>query len=477
MVIALCLLIVLSIIVTAFFFYRSSHPYSANIPPVSFRTILFSFWLVAAAMWPRSFYEQRIAGLFDITIDRILFVIIILALMTGLISASPRSRVKRSIEPLFFLFCIICIVSMLIHGFGRVSPKYISPWYVFITAYLFPFTGYLFAKKYLVSEKDMSFLFQALFYMAVYLGIMAFFEFFNLRQYVHPSFINDPKFALHLERARGPFLNAAFNGFLLIIGFICGVHLLAFKRGFARILHLILMSVFFPAVFFTLTRSIYLCFLVTLVTLLFAYRTQFPKWKLLALPLALVMIVAVMNLPRLASSERRAGGVYQVQEVVVRQALLKRSVIMVMDNPVFGLGLAQFIPASIAKYKGVVPIPETYEEQTQHNQLLGMSVELGLAGVSVYLWMTAIFFRRIYSLFVGLPKTGFIDSNLALLLGLALGVYVLNNFFVDSSFHLFPNAVFFAFGGLADGLYGRLEEIKSTDKGTIPVMLSPSYST
>jgi hypothetical protein len=472
MVIALILLIIFSIVVTAFFFHRSSHPYSESVPPVSIRAFLFSLWLVAAAMWGRGFYQYKVAGLFDLTIERALFIAVLFILTAGLISDSPIVRGKRSIELLLFLLCLICVVSMTVHGFAPTSPKNPSPWNIFISAYLFPIAAYLFAKKYLVAERDIAFLFQALFYLALYLGIMAFFEFYDLRQYVYPRFINDPKVWLHLDRARGPFLNSALNGFTLIIGFLCGVHLLAFKRGVARLLHLFLMSVFFPAVFFTLTRSIYLCFLLTLGTLLFAYRTEFPKWRLLAFPLAAVLIFALMNLPRLASSERREGGVYQVTEVRLREALIKRSVIMVTDNPVFGVGLAQFIPASVARYKGLVSIPETAEEQTQHFQLLNIAVELGLVGVSVYLGIIVLFFRRVYSLFLGLPKSGFIDSNLALLIGVALGVYVLNNFFIDSSFQLFPNAVFFTFGGLADGLYCRLEMGQMAMEEAIPLGLS-----
>ncbi len=258
-----------------------------------------------------------------------------------------------------------------------------------------------------------------------------------------------------------------------MIGFACGIHLLSLKRGFARLFHTILLALFFPAVFFTLTRSVYLCFLLTLGTLLFAYRTPFPKWKLLSIPLALALIFALVNLPRLASSERREGGVYQVQEVLIREALLKRSVIMIMDNPLFGVGLAQFIPASLAKYKGLVPTSESSEEQPQHHQLIGMTVELGLVGVSVYLAIIAMFLKRVFALYRGLPHFGLISSNLAVIIGISMSVYILNNFFIDSSFQLFPNLLFFTFGGLADGLYYRLPLLRTTEDG--PVSFGLSY--
>ncbi|MGA2026521.1 MAG: O-antigen ligase family protein [Syntrophobacteraceae bacterium] len=475
MLAALFSVIIFSIVVSVFFFYLSSHPYSAHETSASFPALIFSLWLIAVAMWGKPFYAYRFADLFDLTIERFVFGVVILILFAGAFAGSQSWRGKRVIERSLFLFALICMASMTIHGFGPSSSKYASPWFIFISAYLFPFAAFLFAKRYLVAEKNLSLVFHVLFYLGVYLAIIAFFEFFNLRQYVYPRFIADPKILAHWDRARGPFFNAAINGFAIVIGFICGVQLLSFKRGFARLLHLILMTVFFPAVFFTQTRSIYLCFLVTLVTLLVAYRTPVSKWKLFAIPLALVMIFAIVNLPRLESSERREGGVYQVEEVVIREALFRMSLVMVKDNPVFGVGLAQFIPASVARYKDLVPLPATYQPTSQHHQLLAMAVELGLVGLFVYLSITVVFFRRVYSLFIGLPKAGFIDSNLALLIGLALGVYILNNFFIDSSFQLFPNAVFFTFGGMADGLYGQLKLMRTADEGAIPLGFSPSY--
>lgn len=455
MVTLLACAIILSTALSIILFARSISGHAATGGSFPFAAVLFTIWLISAAMWGRWFHVYRLAGIVDITIERVLFAVMILTLLGGLVSTPSILRGNRSIEPLFLLLCAICLASMLVHGFTPSSPKYTSPWYIFITAYLFPMIVFLFAKRYFVTERNLSILFHGLFYLGAYLSVMAFFEFFNLRQYVFPRFINDPKVWLHLDRARGPFLNSAMNGLALVVSFLCGVHLLAFKNGFRRLIHLFLMSLFFPAVFFTLTRSVYLCFLLSLGTLLFAYRTSFPKWKVLALPLAVTLVIASANVPRLASSDRRAGGVYQIEEVRIREALLKRSMVMILDNPIFGVGLAQFIPVSVAKYKGVVPIPETSEEQTQHNQVISITVELGLVGVAVYLAIVTMFFRRAFSLLHASPETEFIDRNLAVLIGAALGAYVVNNLFIDSSFQLFPNVLFFMFGGIADGLYGR----------------------
>jgi len=82
---------------------------------------------------------------------------------------------------------------------------------------------------------------------------------------------------------------------------------------------------FFPAVFFTLTRSVYTGLLISLFIFLGWYKTSFSKWKLVSLPLVLMLIVGIVNTPRLLSTERREGGVYQLEEVNIRLVLLEKS--------------------------------------------------------------------------------------------------------------------------------------------------------
>jgi O-antigen ligase len=151
------------------------------------------------------------------------------------------------------------------------------------------------------------------------------------------------------------------------------------------------------------------------------------------------------------------------------------SMIMIADNPVLGVGFAQFLPASLTKYRALVPLAQQFEPTSEHHQILTIAVEVGLIGVTLYLWMIVMFLILAYSLFTGLPRTGYFDPNLALLIGLALGVYILNSLFIDPSYQLFPNAVFFTFGGIADGLYGRLPQIQAAAEVAIPLGLSPSY--
>ncbi len=435
----------------------------------SLPAILLVAWVIAGAVFGVNFFVFRAAGLFDITIERLLFSVILFFLVAGLFTGKVRFQTNRTIEITMGIFALVCILSMMRVGFVAVSPEFVSPWFVFITGYLFPFIIFIFAKHYIASEKDVTLILQALFYFGIYLSVMAFFEYANLRQFVFPAYINDPVLSpLHLERARGPFLNAAFNGVGILIGLISGLHLLQKKTGFAKVFYQAALLLFFPAVFFTLTRSVYLGLLITLFIFLGWYKTSFSKWKLIALPLAIVLIVGIANSPRLLSTDRREGGVAQREEVSIRVALLNQSYFLFSENPLAGVGLGQFIPAgsSSQRYKGPVPfIIEESRTTFQHNHLLGIATELGIPGLLAYLTLIFLTLRRLLQLAGKLPDTDIMGNNLRITIFAIWCVYLNNNLFVEPSNNIFVNAVPFLFAGIADGLYTR-----SLESG----LLSPS---
>jgi O-antigen ligase len=454
----------------------------------SLPVILLAIWIVACAALGGGFFLVRFPGFIDITIERILFLIIMLLLFVGLFRGKVDLQKNNTIEIFMGLFVLVCLVSMTQTGFLPVQPDFISPWFVFITGYLFPFVVFVFAKNYVLNEKDMLFILHTLFFFGIYLCITSFLEFFDLKQFVFPRYIADPELGIHWDRARGPFLNAPYNGVGILLGFISGIHLLQKKTGFSRVSYQFALLLFFPAVFFTLTRSVYLAMLVAVVILLGWYKTSFPKWKLISLPLVIVLIIGVANYARLLSTERRAGGVYQIEEVNIRFALLQRSVYLFSQGPFKGIGLAQFQPSTLRSYKGRTPyyseylfsqgpsmgigLPQfppstlgSYKGRTpyysdeltalQHNHLLGITTELGIPGIVLYLSIIILILRRLKQLAGELPVSGIMGNNLRVVIFSIWCVYLTNNLFLEPSNNLFVNAIPFLFAGLADGMYTR----------------------
>jgi O-antigen ligase len=428
----------------------------SNTVQVHAPVLILAFWLVACAVFGPAFLVVRFPGVFDLTVERLLFMVLLFFLVAGYFTGKVRLNTNMSIEINMLVLTLICVFSMLRTGFYPLTTEFPSPWFVFITGYLFPFIVFVFAKNYIRNENEVQLILQALFCFGTYLSLIAFFEFFNFRQFVFPQYINNPEIQLHLDRARGPLMNAAFNGVGILVGFICGVHLLEKKKGFIRVFYQSALILFFPAIFFTQTRSVYLGMLIVMVLFWGWYETSFPKWKLASLPLAVVLILVMAYSPQLLSKERREGGIYQTEEVDIRMTLIQKSVFLLSEHPFTGVGLAQFIPASVKEYKGHVPfIAENANAEYQHNHLLGLAVELGTGGLIVYLSIIFLILKRLWQLSGKLQRTGIMGINLRLVILSVWCVYLSNNMFVEPSYAIFINAVPFVFAGMADGLYTR----------------------
>ena len=453
MIPALCIITLLAFCTILVLSRSILRKYDPRRQPVGIPAALLSLWLVAVAVWGRYYYEIRIAGLMDFTIDRLLLLLVVLIIVASLYAGKISFRRHAAMEYLMLAFSLICLTSMLVHGFLPVLPEFPSPWNNFINGYLFPFVAFVFAKYCVENERDLHLVFQCVFFLGTYLAVISFFEFFNLHQFVFPRYINNPEILIHIDRARGPFLNAAFNGAAITFGFICGAHLLAERKGFARLLYGGMLSLSFPAIFFTQTRSAYLGFLLALALLAAFYRTSFPKWKTFALPLALFAIFLLANIPRMASQERKSGGVMQTEEIEIRTDLIRRSMSMMAISPFSGIGLAQFLPVSSETFPGEA-IASGFKE-LQHFHILGMIVELGVFGSGVYLALVILVFRRLYRLKSVLPPAGFVSQNLLLTLAGIWLVYLATNLFLEPAYCLYFNAVPFVCAGFADGLHGR----------------------
>ena len=148
----------------------------------------------------------------------------------------------------------------------------------------------------------------------------------------------------------------------------------------------------------------------------------------------------------------------QIQEVTLRWALIQRSLMMFFDHPLLGVGLAQFVPKTYSEYRGKVPVPESSEEQTQHNHLMGMMVELGMMGTIIYATILLLFFSRLRELLMLAKATAgkVVDWNIIVVISLVGMSFILLGFFMEPSYSLFANSILFSFIGLSDGIYNNI---------------------
>lgn len=425
--------------VTGLFILRLSWKSHSSTARYSVFPVLFGLWLVSVAVWNTYFFAYKPAGLFDISVERILFVLMAVSAGYQIAVKKVRPSVGGSIETWMVIFLLVCLLSMAINGFAA---KYVyapKPWYVFFAGYFVPFVAFFLARHFLSDVRSLRIVLTMLFALGVYLCVVAVLERFGMDSLIYPAYITDPAFPLHLDRARGPFLNAAFNGLAMTVCFVAGIFLLSMVGGGGRFLILVLLPLFFFGVFFTSTRSAYLVFFVALGSVTFFCRTHTPKWKLIPLVVALCFLALAANTERIFSEKRQSGGIAQIEEVDIRFQLIAKSLRLFREAPVLGVGLAHF---------SVSDAPETFQDN-QHNHLVGMAVELGLVGFAAYAVILFLVYRRLYSLGDNPRVMHSVYANAVILITLAVTVNLVNNVFVEPSLCPFINISTFTFAGLA----------------------------
>ncbi len=414
--------------------------------PVRPLTLCFTLWVCATVLWGSYFWSLPLAGAFDLTVDRALFLLVLAGAVFRILRERQRPRHDFSQELLLFVVLVLGFISMSLHGFTATHFSQAKPWFIYLSGYLLPVAGFTITHLFLDPERDYPLLLGGLFLLGLYVALLAFLENYGLGRFVYPRYIDDRSILLHLDRSRGPFLNAAFNGQLLCICLLAGVAVLPLLRFPGILLHCVLLAVYVPAIWFTRTRSVYLQFAMLLLGLLLCYRSTWPKLKVLAIPMVAVLFLLLVNMERLASEDRSAGGLYQVKEIDIRFELMSKSRELIARAPFFGVGLAQFRSASQFTAS---------EAEYQHNHLLGLASELGLVGLGVYLLFLGLLFRRYLRVVAAVPQERFINPNLVLLLGLGLLCSLISNTFVEPSLHIFANLNFFILAGMVQRLHER----------------------
>lgn len=413
----------------------------------SFTSVTFGLWMVASVILTSYTFAVRGGGLPDLSLERMFFIALFAFAIVRIRNGSFLHNQGGAVEILMLLFSIWCFISMGRFGFFEIYSDFPRPTFIYLTGYGIPFLMYIFVKRFFMDDTDILVLLKILFWFGCYLAWLAYMERFGIKSLVLPSYILDPSISpLHLDRSRGPFLNAAFNGLALNVTLLCGLMVLPALRGFARGVHILLILFYLPAIYFTRTRSVYLGLVLILIVMVFMYKTTWSKWKFIPVIILAGLLAIAVNWSKLTSEDREAGGIGQMKEVEIRLDLMRKSLNLIIEHPFGGIGLAQFRTASL-----FTPT----EVELQHNQLIGLAVELGIPGMLLYIAIFGVLFSRIYRVAGVMPDHSCINANFLLLLTTLLFVDLLNNMLVEPSLHLFANTNFFVFAGISDQLYYR----------------------
>ena len=367
-------------------------------------------------------------------LDRIAFGLLVLAVVgRALVLRQPLFIADRATWPMLGL-TVLAVLSVLGQPFDN------ETWSLIAAKFIVPFTLFHLATLVFTEEKFLrQFEFFALVVLA-YLSFTAIAFLVGAKELIFPRFILDASLGYHVDRARGPLLQAVANGVSLNLLGLLAIH--AFRRRSIRGLKGILLIASVPvAILATMTRAVWLSFAATMIVLMVRSPNRCMRRACLGLVItAGLATVVILNVPEL-----RRGLAERLQErgpVEFRRAVYTGGWQMFLERPLAGWGVNQ-MPSELARHVS------GYRQQVlyPHNSYLELLVEHGMIGLALYAWLM----WEIWHLGRGaVPRSerhGFLDWQFHSLWPILLGVYWVNASFVVMNYQ-FVNGLLFTLAGM-----------------------------
>lgn len=257
----------------------------------------------------------------------------------------------------------------------------------------------------------------------------------DARSFIFPRFILDESLGFHVDRARGPFLQAVANGVSLnILGIL--VIALPQRKTVARLLWLLLPV----AVLATMTRAVWISFVVSTIVLgfrLIERRLQAVCTLLAVAGLLAGLAIGLSNHSLKAALWDRTG---ERGPVEARLAVYNAGWAMFQERPFTGW-------AAGGMYTELARRMEGYHLRTfyVHNTYLALLVEFGVPGLALY---GILFFNLFRLSWRGSPGESGPIASLRKVWPILLSVYLFNAFFVDMAYQFVIGLVFTVAGML-----------------------------
>jgi O-antigen ligase len=194
------------------------------------------------------------------------------------------------------------------------------------------------------------------------------------------------------------------------------------RSGRERLLWMFLSLVIGTAVFFTYTRGIWLAALGAIV-----FETAFSGKKSVAAAVAVggsALLLVALSSPVISS---RARTIVEVEGNVERFLLWETTWNMIIDYPLLGVGVGNFQRVQSGYVRDEVRIPMSRTHS--HNNLLQVTVERGMFGLFIFLWIWYLIVKEGFHVLWSLRKEK--GSPYILVLGSLAGML---GFFLDGLF-------------------------------------------
>jgi putative inorganic carbon (hco3(-)) transporter len=376
-------------------------------------------------------------------IDRIAFALLVVGVVLRAVVMRERLLVvERATWPMLGL-TLLAAVSVLSQPFDH------EAWSLLAAKCLVPFTLFHLAKLVFTDESRFRQFEIFALLMLAYLSFTAIAFFAGATSLIFPRFILDESLGFHADRARGPLLQAVANGVSLNLLGLLAFH--AYRRGSMRGAKVLLLLASVPvAILATMTRTVWASFAGSVVVLVCLSRNRTLRFACVT-----ATLLAGAALAGALSSGDLSGAISDRLEergpVDYREAVYAGGWEMFLERPLLGWGFHQ-MPGELPRHVS------GYNEKTlyPHNTYLELLVELGVAGLALYLWLMWELWRLGRGAVPKAERNGFLDAGFHRLWPILLGVYWINAAMVVMSYQ-FVNGLLFTMAGMLAAQRRRAE--------------------
>ena len=383
-----------------------------------------------------SFYE----------IDRVAFVLLVLGVTTRAVIMRQRLLVvERATWPMMGL-TILAVASVIQQPFDN------HTWSLVAAKFIVPFSLFHVAAVVFRQERQRRRFESFALVVLAYLCFTSIAFLLGAKSLIFPRFILDESLGYHVDRARGPLLQAVANGVSLNLLGILALHsvLRGRIRGWKAAALLAALPV---AILATMTRAVWLSFVVSVVALTFLSHSV--RFRRICAAVTIVGVLGVLIV--LSFDEQRSALVDRLREsgpVDFRQAVYTGGWQMFLEKPFTGWGVNQ-MPSELARHVSGYKEKELYP----HNTYLELLVEHGIAGLALYVWLM----WEILCLGRGpvpqAERDGLLNHQFHAIWPVLLGVYWVNAALVVMNYQ-FVNGLLFTIAGMLSAQRRRAAQEK-----------------
>jgi len=367
-------------------------------------------------------------------IDRLAFVLLLLGVTAQTVVAGQRLLVlERATWPMLGL-TLLAVTSVIGQPFDC------QTWSLLAAKFIVPFA--LFHLAALVFQEERRLEHFELFALVVlaYLCFTSIAFMVGAKSLIFPRFILDESLGYHVDRARGPLLQAVANGVSLNLLGLLALH--SVLRGRIRELKATVLVASLPvAILATMTRAVWLSFGVSVGVLILRSHNR----RLRRVCVALALLGAVFLLIVLSFDDQRQALTERLHEsgpLEFREAVYTGGWQMFLEKPFTGWGVNQ-MPSELARHVSGYKEKELYP----HNTYLELLVEHGVLGLALYVWLMWELLRLGRCRIPRGESNGLLNHQFHAMWPVLLGVYWVNASVVVMNYQ-FVNGLLFTMAGM-----------------------------